>query len=146
MREIKLEKMREGAYALTIGDYPHGLTEAEVLKLHHVCRLKKNPTKLPYNDWDKLDDLLGKHGFGGYYDLVECLKHALHALTVPSSIRDKEGDMIDIDDDPELKTLPQVVFILDTWSNLIANWAIHQFDTKGVDFAEEVWKYEHKRE
>jgi len=25
-------------------------------------------------DWNKLDDLLGKEGFGGYYDLVECLK------------------------------------------------------------------------
>lgn len=25
-------------------------------------------------DWNKLDELLGKEGFGGYYDLVECLK------------------------------------------------------------------------
>lgn len=28
-------------------------------------------------DWNKLDALLGKHGFGGYYDLVECLKIVL---------------------------------------------------------------------
>lgn len=37
----------------------------------------KKLTRLSQNDWDKLDELLGKHGFGGYYDLVECLKGVL---------------------------------------------------------------------
>jgi len=31
-------------------------------------------TRLSREDWNLLDDLLGRHGFGGYYDLVECLK------------------------------------------------------------------------
>ena len=30
--------------------------------------------RLTKEEFDQLDALLGKHGFGGYYDLVECLK------------------------------------------------------------------------
>jgi len=30
--------------------------------------------KLSKEEWDQLDGLLGKHGFGGYYDMLECLK------------------------------------------------------------------------
>ena len=30
--------------------------------------------RLSKTDWNTLDDLLGKVGFGGYYDLVEVLK------------------------------------------------------------------------
>lgn len=30
--------------------------------------------KLSKEDWQQLDILLGKVGFGGYYDLVECLQ------------------------------------------------------------------------
>lgn len=29
---------------------------------------------MEYKDWEKLDDLLGKEGFGGYYDFLELLK------------------------------------------------------------------------
>lgn len=38
-------------------------------------------TKLSKEDWNQLDDLLAKHGFGGYYDLVECLKMVLSRMT-----------------------------------------------------------------
>ena len=32
------------------------------------------PSKyLPPDEWDLLDTLIGKIGFGGYYDLLECL-------------------------------------------------------------------------
>ena len=37
--------------------------------------------KLNKEDWNKLDGLLSKVGFGGYYDLVECLKTILRNLT-----------------------------------------------------------------
>jgi len=40
----------------------------------------KNKHWLSKEEWDKLDDLLGKHGFGGYYDLVQCLKGVLSKL------------------------------------------------------------------
>lgn len=29
---------------------------------------------LSKEDFKKIDDILGRHGFGGYYDLIECLK------------------------------------------------------------------------
>jgi len=29
---------------------------------------------MDYDDWEKLDDLLNKEGYGGYYDLLELLK------------------------------------------------------------------------
>ena len=29
---------------------------------------------MQYKEWEQLDDLLSKEGFGGYYDLVECIK------------------------------------------------------------------------
>ena len=33
--------------------------------------------KLEKEDWNQLDNLLQKSGFGGYYDLCECLKQAI---------------------------------------------------------------------
>jgi hypothetical protein len=29
---------------------------------------------MKYEEWEKLDDLLSKEGYGGYYDLLELLK------------------------------------------------------------------------
>lgn len=40
----------------------------------------KNKPWLSKEEWEKLDELLGKHGFGGYYDLVECLKGVLSKI------------------------------------------------------------------
>ena len=31
-------------------------------------------TKLSWDEWNQLDDLLDKHGLSNYYDVVECLK------------------------------------------------------------------------
>ena len=36
--------------------------------------------KLNREDWNKLDDLLGKIGFGGYYDFLEVLKIGAYKL------------------------------------------------------------------
>lgn len=33
--------------------------------------------RLPKKDWEKLDELLGKIGFGGYYDLLEVVRIGL---------------------------------------------------------------------
>lgn len=51
--------------------------------------------KLSREDWDKLDDLLGKHGFGGYYDLVECLKMVLRKL-VPNPPKEWKVESMDL--------------------------------------------------
>ena len=37
-------------------------------------------TRLSIEDWNKLDGLLAKHGFGGYYDMLERLKMVLSRL------------------------------------------------------------------
>ncbi|MDH5441530.1 MAG: hypothetical protein OEZ48_00215 [Candidatus Bathyarchaeota archaeon] len=59
--------------------------------------------RLSKDDWNKLNDLLSKHGFGGYYDLVECLKTVLRRI---GDRKLKEGW------DQEVKDLPGVVRLL----------------------------------
>ena len=50
--------------------------------------------KLSKEDWTQLDKLLGKVGFGGYYDLVECLRMAIINLApeISNDIQ-KESDI-----------------------------------------------------
>jgi len=43
-------------------------------------------------DWDELDRLLGLEGFGGYYDLVECLKDIAR-----SSVNDVKDELTDFE-------------------------------------------------
>jgi len=45
--------------------------------------------RLSKEDWNKLDDLLGKMGFGGYYDLLEVLKESAFRLC-KDKIEDEE--------------------------------------------------------
>ena len=40
-----------------------------------------NKYRLSKDDWEELDRLLSLHGFGGYYDLVECLKMVYSRIT-----------------------------------------------------------------
>lgn len=60
----------------------------------------KKDVFLSKDEWDQLDTLLGKHGFGGYYDLVECLKGVLSKIT--------QGQL----DQTKIKDLPAVVAAL----------------------------------
>lgn len=59
--------------------------------------------KLSKSEWNRLDELLGKHGFGGYYDLVESLKMVLEQI---GEGKLKEGWQ------NEVKDLPTVVNLL----------------------------------
>jgi len=45
--------------------------------------------RLPKEDWKKLDDLLSKIGFGGYYDLLEILKIGAFRLC-KDKLKDRE--------------------------------------------------------
>lgn len=85
--------------------------------------------RLTKEDWNQLDELLGKHGFGGYYDLVECLKMSLNSLGFSNT-------GIDIDD---IKTLPDVVSALNYWTNAISN------DNEFINLLERVL-YENKKD
>ena len=50
--------------------------------------------RLSKSDWNRLDELLGKIGFGGYYDLIEVLRDIVCNLKpdLSKKIR-KESDL-----------------------------------------------------
>lgn len=56
--------------------------------------------RLPKEEWEELDRLLGKHGFGGYYDLVESLKVVLGRV---------ENGKLERNWEDQMKSLPDVV-------------------------------------
>lgn len=58
---------------------------------------------LSKEEWNQLDTLLGKHGFGGYYDLIDCLKSVLSRIK-------KDLDLA------KIKDLPTVVAALMKYS------------------------------
>lgn len=67
-------------------------------------------TRLSKDDWNLLDGLLGRHGFGGYYDLVECLKMVAGDLGIGMTGLDTSDDM----------SLPQIVKFLQNWAGLLS--------------------------
>jgi len=60
-------------------------------------------TRLTKEEWNQLDNLLNKHGFGGYYDLLECLKILLSRV---AKDRYKEAEIKDI------KTAIEILLLL----------------------------------
>jgi len=66
--------------------------------------------RLSKEKWNLLDDLLDQHGFGGYYDLVECLKMVAGDLGI-SEIG------IDLTDS---FSLPEIVKLIMFWSRILS--------------------------
>ncbi len=60
-------------------------------------------TKLSYEEWNQLDDLLDKHGVAGYYDMVECLKMVAN---------DYGKDVLKENWEHEIKDLPDIFHLL----------------------------------
>lgn len=58
---------------------------------------------LTREEWNQLDDLLAKHGVGGYYDFVGCLKMV---------IADYGGDNLKDGWSARIKTLPDAFEML----------------------------------
>lgn len=72
---------------------------------------------LSRKDFELLDDLFSKLGYGGYYDFLECLKSIgseIGAFTV-------EGGEIDRE---ELKTIRDVMALLDNWAEAIQQYRL----------------------
>jgi hypothetical protein len=74
-------------------------------------------TRLSRKDWDALDDILGRHGFGGYYGLVETLKQVVGDLGITSS----GIELYPEHDGGKSISLPQMVQFLQDWARLISN-------------------------
>jgi len=74
---------------------------------------------MKHKDWDELDRLLGLEGFGGYYDLVECLKDIARGwiTDVKDEFSDFEKIISKVDD---IKTIKGAVGFL------------HAFDMKSL--------------
>ena len=66
--------------------------------------------RLNKEDWEKLDELLGKHGFGGYYDMLEALKMCLNSLGI---------SYLGIDPN-DIKNLSEAVSLLNVWTYSIS--------------------------
>lgn len=68
-------------------------------------------------DWNKLDELLGKEGFGGYYDLVECLKDIARSwiTDVKDELTNIEKIISKVDD---VKTIKGAVSFLHAFDRL----------------------------
>jgi len=62
-------------------------------------------------DWDELDRLLGLEGFGGYYDLVECIKYSVGELAKDLGHHDGFADSLS-----EVKTVKRAVAALQALS------------------------------
>ena len=72
--------------------------------------------RLSKEDWDRLDTLIGKHGFGGYYDLVECLKIVAGELGISNT----GIELYPEHDGGQSMSLPQIVQFLQDWARLIS--------------------------
>ena len=73
--------------------------------------------RLSRKDWDELDRLLGLHGFGGYYDLVECLRMIAGDLGITNT----GVELYPEHEGPVSMTLPQIVSYLSDWSRILSH-------------------------
>jgi hypothetical protein len=69
--------------------------------------------RLSKTEWNQLDQLLSKHGFGGYYDLIESIRYPLSMLGVGNT-------GLDIGDPDTKLNLPEIVQLLSEWSNKLS--------------------------
>ena len=74
---------------------------------------------LSREDFDKLDELFGKLGYGGYYDFLECLKTIASNLGAVYVFEHNEVQAWDLQD---VKTVSEAMNMINVWSNKISNW------------------------
>jgi len=88
---------------------------------------------LSREDFEVMDGLFEKMGYGGYYDFLELLKmigSKIGAFTVPGG----EIDRMDV------KTIQEMEVILSNWSYLVMNWRV-----ENPDWCDWVLGLRHKR-
>ena len=73
-------------------------------------------TRLSRKDWSELDRLLGLHGFGGYYDLVEALKQVAGDLGMTNT----GVELYPEHDGGQSISLPQMVSYLRDWATILS--------------------------
>lgn len=68
--------------------------------------------RLSKKDWNKLDELLSKHGFGGYYDLIECLKDIARRIGI-------QNTGVKLYSENRSVSLPQIIQFLQDWTLIL---------------------------
>lgn len=92
-------------------DREYAVSQGKPIVYYPPLRPEPIKTKwLSSDDWRKLDDLLGKHGFGGYYDLIESLKIALGDLGIERTGVDLYPEGVN------RLNLPETVRLLTDWT------------------------------
>lgn len=86
---------------------------------------------LSKKDFEMLDSLFERLGYGGYYDFLECLKYIGNKL---GAFRVK-GGYIDSDD---IKTISDMENLLQVWSEAIFQWSQNYEKTLGRNWEDEV--------
>jgi hypothetical protein len=69
--------------------------------------------RLSKPEWNQLDMLLSKHGFSGYYDLVESIRYPLSMLGIGNT-------GLDISDPDTKLNLPEIVSLLSEWASKLS--------------------------
>lgn len=85
---------------------------------------------LPKEDFDKLDDLFGKLGYGGYYDFLECLKMIASNIGAVYFYKSDDLQACDLQD---IKTIPDMMAMIMAWSNRISVWMMKRENEGFVD-------------
>lgn len=98
----------------------------EIRKLaDRAGRLKNGETEarttkwLPRKEFEALDTLLGKLGYGGYYDFLQCLKDVASNTGAIYVLEGGEVQAWDLDD---IKTIPEMVAMLIAWSHKLGDF------------------------
>jgi len=81
--------------------------------------------KLNKEEWNKLDNLLRKIGFGGYYDFLECLKISINDINDIYQVFNQEKIQ-------ELKDLSISVKLLNKLTNINRVKILDLFEKTGV--------------
>jgi len=89
---------------------------------------------LSKDDYETLDNLFEKLGYGGYYDFLEYLKYIGNKL---GAFRVK-GGYIDSDD---IKTITDMEELLQAWSEAIFQWSQNYLKTLGRSWEDDILAY-----
>lgn len=73
-------------------------------------------SRLARRDWEELDRLLGLHGLGGYYDLVESLKQVAGDLGITNT----GVELYPEHEGRQSINLPQMVIYLSDWARILS--------------------------
>lgn len=74
---------------------------------------------LSSEEFEKLDDLFSKMGYGGYYDFLQCLKDIASNIGAVYVFEHNEVQAWDLQD---VKTINEAMTMIRVWSNKVSKW------------------------